>query len=82
MPTSAPATLFYARTTEGALHRITHSHGAILGLLAQPDTQTEQPSDGDHALWWGEDWASPDVLLGMIFRTWWIGGAVVTGPKR
>ena len=82
MHDSAPAFVFYAKTAEGALRPLAHTHAAILGQLAQINQQAEQAPDADNALWCGEDWASPDVLLGSVFPRWWSGGAVMTGPKR
>ncbi len=79
---SAPAFIFYARTAEGSLRPLTHSHAAILGQLAQISQSNEQQLEADNALECGGDWASAEVLLGLVFPTWWNGGAVMTGPKR
>jgi acyl-coenzyme A synthetase/AMP-(fatty) acid ligase len=79
---SAPAFIFYSWAADGALHRVTHSHAAILATLAQIHTQDEQAPAADDEPCGSDDWASPEVLLGLIFRTWWIGGAVRTEPKR
>jgi len=82
MHDSAPAFVFYAKTAEGALRPLAHSHAAILGQLARISQQAAQAPGADNALWCGEDWASPDVLLGLVFPTWWRGGVVRTEPKR
>jgi acyl-coenzyme A synthetase/AMP-(fatty) acid ligase len=82
MPDSAPAFIFYIKAAEGALRPITRTHAAILGQLAQINQSNEQVPDAEGALWPNENGTSPDVLLGLVFPTWWIGGAVRTEPKR
>ena len=82
MPASAAAFIFYVKTAEGAWRPITHSQGAILEQLAQFDKRNNQEYDADNAQWCGGDWSSPDVLIGLIFPTWWNGGAVLTEPGK
>ncbi|MEN3335050.1 MAG: acetyl-CoA synthetase [Blastocatellia bacterium] len=76
---NAPAFIFYVKTDlDGGLRRVIHSHAAMLEQLAAFETLNHQDiRDGD-TLWCSDDWAAPDLLLGLIYPAWWHGGAVVT----
>jgi acetyl-CoA synthetase len=76
---NAPAFIFYGQTAlDGSLRRVIHSHTAMLEQLAAFEALNHQDiRDGD-ALWCGDDWAAPDLLLGLIYPAWWHGCAVVT----
>ncbi len=76
----APAFIFYAPSDDGSLRRVVHSHADLLeqfAAFAEPSRQ--EMGDGD-MLWCGDDWATADLRLEMIYPAWWQGGAVVTKP--
>jgi acetyl-CoA synthetase len=77
---SAPAFVFYVKRADGSLHRVVHSHAAVLEQLAAFAMLNHQDLREGDRLWCGEDWATADLLLGLIYPAWWSGGAVVTKP--
>jgi acetyl-CoA synthetase len=77
---NAPAFIFYVPIDDGSLRRVIHSHAATLDQLTSFAMLSGQEiGDGD-TLWCGDDWAAPDLLLGLIYPAWWHGCAVVTKP--
>ena len=75
-----PAFIFYTKTDDGSLRREVHSHAAVHKRLAAfEEFNRHELREGD-ALWCAEDWASADLLLGLIYSAWWFGAAVVTKP--
>lgn len=76
----ALAFIFYVPTDDGSLRRVVHSHAAMLEQFAGFEaTARQEIGDGD-TLWCGDDWATADLRLRMIYPAWWRGSAVVTKP--
>lgn len=76
----APAFIFYVPADDGSRRRVVHSHAAMLEQLAAFEAAAWQETGDGDTLWCGDDWATADLRLRMIYPAWWHGSAVVTKP--
>ena len=74
----APAFIFYPQTVDASLGCVVYSHAAMLDRLAEFERLNDQAIRNGDVFRCGDDWATSDVRLRLIYPAWWHGCAVIT----
>lgn len=73
----SPAFTFFHSDPEGSLTGVVHAHRSLIGQLAAFEMFAGFSCGGESAFWAAADWATPEVLLGIINPALWYGRPVV-----
>jgi acetyl-CoA synthetase len=73
----SPAFIFFHSDPEGSLTGVVHAHRSLIGQLAAFEMFAGfSPGEGS-AFWAAGDWATPEVLLGVVNPSLWYGRPIV-----